>query len=264
MGTRESADFYEAFKRHREQERSKTRKPDVESSRPAIPEDGNSPSEPVPDSPGDELPDCMTSSPPEAEDTASSIYVEAPGHSGPSLAPDAFPDGPRIVSMRFSTLASGLAIVCLGFVGAYVLGRVHGPAGLTTLLPSGDNPALSATEERKETPELAAPARSDTAQQPTAATSETAQPEAAAQSGKQYILVLSTYSSRSETMARTVLQKLLDQGYEGLALAKDGRFIYLYYGPCPSAEDPKLKEHKAAFSGQKEFKDCFVKSVVMK
>jgi hypothetical protein len=49
-----------------------------------------------------------------------------------------------------------------------------------------------------------------------------------------------------------------------LALARDGRFIYLYYGPRPSADDPQLKEHKAAFSGQKEFKDCFVKSVVMK
>jgi len=266
MGTRESADFYEAFKRHRESEMAKRQRPQEDSEYHEAAEEFTPPSEPTLDSSeaspseyelgvdsevdshGDQL----------VDDTVSSIYVESPGMQGPRLSPDVYPDSPRTVSMRMRTLTSGLAVVCAGFLAFYILGRVHGSGRSADIdrilaLPE-DSRALSVT--RSEEPLL------PTTQTPPAA--GTTESDSARPTRKRWILVLSTYSLRAENTARITFENLQAQGYRGLALAKDTKFIYLYFGPCPSQDDPRLASYKAIFSGQKDFKDCFVKSVVMK
>jgi len=263
MGTRESADFYEAFKRHRESEMAKRQTAQEEDSEyQEVEEEFTPPSEPTVDSSevgsSEYELDVGSRADSHVDDTVSSIHVEAPGMQGPRLSPDVYPDGPRTVSMRAGTLASGLAVVCAGFLAFYILGRVHGSGGSADLdrllTPPDESRALSVT--RDEGPLL-----------PTAHTppgTGAIERDRARPTGKRWILVLSTYTLRTENTARITLENLQAQGYQGLALAKDSKFIYLYFGPCPSQDDARLASYKAIFSGQKDFKDCFVKSVVMK
>lgn len=263
MAKHGSADFYEAYKRHRDKRPDGGRDEDEDSgeysSEPQLDLDEDSEygedsghDADYRDDSEDSAGDLSAIDQADAAGTVSSVHVEFRPPS-PPVAPE-----PEVqVQAPSAATSSGapfvkLFVVGLAVIGAYVAGRVHGKGGslgVASLLESSDpNPALSAsqpegTAERTEVDEVGS--RRQEAQ-------------------KVWILVLCTYKEGTESTARIALQKLKEKGYARLGLAREGKFIYLYNGPYEKEDDKRLKEYKTLFSTQKDFRECFLKSVHMR
>jgi hypothetical protein len=258
-----SADFYEAFKRHREAEKARA------NSEESIvrPDDTDSYSEETDlqhdDYPSDEInnfPDYEDDSnlleaveEPSTEATVSSIHMHSDEiysearYSG-NLPPYPEPRQSNVIAMKNSTFFCSLIVVGLGLVLSYIIGQEHG-RGNPILDTSGNRQTLSIVRPGNTT---------------TVGGSEDVQQPQEQDVQKQYILVLCTYDISKSEIARLTLKRLQEGGFPKLDLAKDSKHIYLYSGPFEDLADAALVDYQNHFKNQRDFAKCFVKTVIMR
>ena len=275
MGKQGAAEFYELFKKTRDQEEN----PTIDSSvlNEQLPEQKSAPRLDLPhveeESFGsDELEESDTG------ETASSIQVEVSGREASASESYAYPSRPSGLTSRPLMMFVMFAIVLFALVGSYLVGQRQGRDGATfepILNNTGEAPSLSAN--RQENAErVAPPPRRESTLAKQANPAERVAPPAAGQpaqqqqrrpappSGKKYTLILAQYLPRTEKIAKLAAMKLNDDGFPQVGLAKGRRFIYMYCGSYNAKDDPKLLQYKVLFSGRKEFKDCFITSMHFK
>ena len=273
MSKQGAAEFYELFKKTREQEENPTTDSSVLNEQ--LPEQESAPRLDIPDVEeesfgSDELEESDTS------ETASSIHVEVSGREASASESYAYPSRPSGLTSRPLMMFVMFAIVLFALVGSYLVVQRQSRDGATfepILNNTGEAPSLSAN--RQENAERVAPPplrESTLANQANPA--ERVAPPAAGQparqrrspppSGKKYTLILAQYLPRTEKIAKLAAMKLNDDGFPQVGLAKGRRFIYMYCGSYNAKDDPKLLQYKVLFSGRKEFKDCFITSMHFK
>ena len=256
-----SADFYEAFKRHREAERARSDseesivRPDETDSHPG---ESDLHHEDYPSDEMNDFPDYEDDSnlleaieEPHTEETVSSIQMHADemlseakysGHLPPY--PEERPS--NVIAMKTSTFFCSLIVVGLGLVLSYIIGQEHG-RGNPLLDTSGDRQTLS----------IVRPGNTTTI-------GPEGQRAQEAEVQKQYILVLCTYDINKSDIARLTLKRLKEGGFPKLDLAKDSKHIYLYSGPYKDKDDSGLLDYQNHFKRQCDFSKCFVKTVIMR
>ncbi|MBI2192651.1 MAG: hypothetical protein HYU36_11770 [Planctomycetes bacterium] len=265
MGKHLSADFYEVYKRRRE-ELEPVAPPAVapEAAAAALPAAtapaGQDAAASVPPNPS-ELPAPATSSAraslpaaPAASAARVSLPAASTGRNG--LAGLARSEGNGI-TVRRSTVTAALILCVIGFASAYILGHERGRVSALETAGMGD-PASGSQGLAEAVPQAAVavqPAAAAPAARFASRIPKKSDPRSA------YTLVLNRYPAQSETRAKDDLRRLKDEGFLDAGLARDNQSFYLFYGKFPSLEDPKLQEYFTLFSGRNGFKDCFVRPV---
>jgi len=257
-----SADFYEAFKRHREAEKARA----ISEGSIVRPDDTDSDSEDsdlhYEDSSTEDqndFPDYEDDSnlleaieEPNTEETVSSIhghpdeiYSDA-RYSGNLPYPE--PRHSNVIAMKTSTFFCSLIVIGLGLVLSYIIGLERG-RGNPILDTNGDRQTLSIVQPGNTT---------------NVRDAEGVQQPQEQQVKKQYILVLATYDIAKSEIARLTLKRLQEGGFPKLDLAKDSKHIYLYSGPFEDRADAALVDYQNHFKNQRDFSKCFVKTVIMR
>ncbi|MDA0841134.1 MAG: hypothetical protein O3B01_18990 [Planctomycetota bacterium] len=258
-----SADFYEAFKRHRESEKARANS-DESIVRPddtdSYSEDTDDYQEDYPSGEVDNFPDYEDDSnlleaisEPSTEATVSSIHMHSDEVYSQARYSGHLPSHPEprpsnLISMKNSTLFFSLIVIGLGIVLSYMIGQEQG-RGNPLLDTSGDRQTLSIVRPGNTT---------------TVRNSEDVQQPQEQEVQKQYILVLCTYDINKSEIARLTLKRLQEGGFPKLDLAKDSKHIYLYSGPYEGLADAALVDYQNHFKSQPDFSKCFVKTVIMR